>query len=134
VTVAEPPPIWTGSMGPTLYPAWSQVPEDDDDQRQQLTDVATRACGQLARGGLRPTTEVRSGDAAQQLIAAATEDHADLIVVGTRGLTTLSRLVIGSVARKVLLHAPTSVLVIRPSRSPARVTEPTNVMSLAAFA
>jgi len=136
VTVAEPPPMWSGSMGPALYPAWSQVPDEDndDDRRQQLTDVGTRACGQLARGGLRPTSEVRIGDAAQQLIAAATEDDADLIVVGTRGLTTLSRLVIGSVARKVLLHAPTSVLVIRPSRSPARVTERTNVMSLAALA
>jgi hypothetical protein len=47
---------------------------------------------------------------------------ADLIVVGSRGLSTIPRLLIGSVARKVLLHAPQSVLVVREARE--RVREP----------
>jgi hypothetical protein len=38
---------------------------------------------------------------------------AGIIVVGTRGQTGLRRLVLGSVARNVLLHAPCSVLVVR---------------------
>ena len=37
---------------------------------------------------------------------------ADLVVVGTRGHTGLTRMILGSVARKVLLHAPCSVLVV----------------------
>ena len=43
---------------------------------------------------------------------------ADLIVLGSRGLTGLARLRLGSVARNVLLHTPSSVLIVRgPSAS-----------------
>lgn len=134
VAVSEPPVTLAASMGATFYPAWNAVREaTGDDRRQQMAEIALRACGQLARGGLRSSVETRTGDAAQQLIAAAREDDSDLIVVGTRGLTTLSRLVIGSVARKVLLHAPTSVLVIRPSRAPVRIVERARKVSLASI-
>ena len=36
-----------------------------------------------------------------------------MIIVGTRGQTGLRRLLLGSVARNVLLHAPCSVMVVR---------------------
>jgi hypothetical protein len=45
-----------------------------------------------------------------------------VIVVATRGQTGLHRLILGSVARNVLLHAPCSVLVVRAG---AHVTPPT---------
>ena len=53
----------------------------------------------------------------------ATAEGADLIVVGSRGLSTLPRLLLGSVARKVLLHAPQSVLVVRETRERKRAEE-----------
>ena len=46
---------------------------------------------------------------AHEIIRAATDWEADLIVMGTRGRTGLERLLLGSVARKVLQHAPCSV-------------------------
>ena len=63
--------------------------------------------------GLQATAHVREGDAAHQIIACARERDAGLIVVGTRGQTGLKRLILGSVARNIVLHAPCSVLVVR---------------------
>ena len=61
--------------------------------------------------GVIATSEQREGDAAAELIAAATAQRADCIVVGSRGETGLSRIALGSVARNVLFHAPCSVLI-----------------------
>jgi nucleotide-binding universal stress UspA family protein len=57
--------------------------------------------------------DVRSGDPAHEIVQAASEWEADLIVLGSRGRTALTRLLLGSVARKVVAHAPCSVLIKR---------------------
>jgi nucleotide-binding universal stress UspA family protein len=59
------------------------------------------------------TSAVSEGDAAHQIVVRATNVGSDLIVMGSRGMTGLRRILIGSVARNVLLHAPTSVLIVR---------------------
>lgn len=51
---------------------------------------------------------------ARAIIQYATEHDADLIVVGSRGERTLSRVLLGSVAETVVRRAPQSVLVVRP--------------------
>ncbi|MDO8506649.1 MAG: universal stress protein [Candidatus Limnocylindria bacterium] len=71
----------------------------------------------LGRLGLQASGEQREGDAAAEIIAAAAERHADLIVIGSRGQTGLRRLLVGSVARSVLFHAPCSVLIAHARRS-----------------
>jgi len=86
------------------------VAEDGHPAAATRSDVAAE---RLRHAGLEAGHEVRDGDPALQIIATATELGAGLIIVGTRGHTGLRRLVLGSVARKVLLHAPCSVLVVR---------------------
>ena len=82
-------------------------------ERAQRT-VTTRAKGLEPR--LRAVSvSVRVGDAADEILAAAHDFAADLIVVGSRGLSGLARLFTGSVARRVLLDARCSVLVARGS-------------------
>lgn len=76
--------------------------------------LADEAAERLKRAGLRASARVIEGDAASELIRVARDDQADLIVVGTHGRTGLSRLVLGSVARRVMVHAGCSVLVVRP--------------------
>jgi nucleotide-binding universal stress UspA family protein len=69
----------------------------------------------LHTAGFTVTPLIRQGDAAHEIVAEAKAREAGLIVVGTRGQTGLQRLILGSVARNVLLHAPCSVLIVRPT-------------------
>ena len=65
--------------------------------------------------------EVRIGQPAGQIIAAANESKCDSIVMSTRGITGLDRYLIGSVADRVARLAPCPVVLVRPGkRSPER--------------
>ena len=52
-----------------------------------------------------------SGDPANVLLEAAKDFDADLIVVGSKGLTSAAHFILGSVAASVAHHAPCDVLV-----------------------
>jgi nucleotide-binding universal stress UspA family protein len=79
---------------------------------QQALDQRVAAAG--ARG-LRARALLKVGAAPPETIAeTATAEQADLIVVGTHGRTGLNRLVIGSVAERVVRAAPCAVLIVKP--------------------
>jgi len=86
----------------------------------------------LASVGISATFEQREGDAADELIEAAKREHADCIVIGTRGQTGLQRLALGSVARSVLFHAPCSVLIAYGARVQPRSSTNGSTPALAA--
>lgn len=79
----------------------------------QYSKDAESLANTLTTSGIRAAPHLRNGDAAEQIILASQELAADLIVVGSRGLAGLDRLLLGSVARTILTHASTSVLVMR---------------------
>jgi nucleotide-binding universal stress UspA family protein len=58
-------------------------------------------------------TLIRSGEPAEQIVRAAIELGADLIVIGGRGRGAIEAILLGSVAYRVLHHAPCPVLVTR---------------------
>jgi nucleotide-binding universal stress UspA family protein len=80
--------------------------------RDATSRIAHERADALLAAGIKATVEVREGDAAAQLIEAATADRSDCIVIGSRGRTGIARLFLGSVARAVLFNAPCSVLVV----------------------
>lgn len=55
----------------------------------------------------------RQGDPAAVLADVAAEENARLIIVGDRGLTGVTRFLLGSVSHKLSQHAPCSVLIVR---------------------
>lgn len=57
-------------------------------------------------------TEVVDGRPAEAIVEAARREGAGLIVMGTRGRTGLPRLLLGSVAERVVRLAPCDVLVV----------------------
>lgn len=61
--------------------------------------------------------------AAEEILKAAMRSRADLIVVGSKGLTGLRRFLLGSVAPKVARHAPRSVIMVRQA-VPDEKTQP----------
>lgn len=56
---------------------------------------------------------VRIGDPASEIVEYADEEGCDLVVVGTHGRGGIPRLVLGSVAERVVRHAHVPVLVAR---------------------
>ncbi len=58
--------------------------------------------------------EIVSGDPSEEIIRLANIYQADLIVIGSRGLTGVKRILQGSVSSQVVEDAPCSVLVVKP--------------------
>lgn len=67
----------------------------------------------LERHGLTARTMSVIGDPASVILETAERERVDLIVVGSHGRTGLQRFLMGSVAARVVGHAPCSVLVIK---------------------
>jgi nucleotide-binding universal stress UspA family protein len=67
----------------------------------------------LALGAPKVRTHSRDGDPAVEIVGLARSEHADGVVMGTRGLGTFGGLFMGSVARKVASAAPCSVITVK---------------------
>jgi nucleotide-binding universal stress UspA family protein len=67
-------------------------------------------------------TAVMPGDAAGTILEQARTAEADLLVLGTHGRSGFERLVLGSVAEKVLRRAPCPVLTVPPAAAHATTT------------
>ena len=68
-----------------------------------------------ARGaGVTAEFFVWGGDPGSSITAAAQAEHADLVVVGTRGRSGAERMLLGSVSDYVVRHADCPILVVRP--------------------
>jgi len=65
------------------------------------------------------TVTVREGDAADEILAHASEEGADLIVLGTHGRRAFERWVVGSVTERVTRRADRPVLAVPPTARPA---------------
>jgi nucleotide-binding universal stress UspA family protein len=59
--------------------------------------------------------ESRQGNISEQILLAAEEGPADLIVIGACGLGAVARFFLGSIAERVARHATCPVLVARPT-------------------
>lgn len=75
----------------------------------ELDQLRSRAGTQ----GLLASVNLRVGHPAEQIIAAAEEWNADLIVTGHRGKGLFERWLLGSVSRLVIAYAHCAVIVIR---------------------
>jgi nucleotide-binding universal stress UspA family protein len=67
----------------------------------------------VASNGLSASTRMESGPTADTIINIAEEEAADLIVIGSRGLSTAKRFLLGSVSNSVSHHTPCPVLIVR---------------------
>ena len=83
------------------------------DPRGEAREVAEEAASKVRAEGVDVETYVWPGDAASALIDVATTTKADVIVVGSRGMSGAARFLLGSVPNRVSHHAPCSVLIVR---------------------
>lgn len=68
--------------------------------------------------GMNVTIAVRSGDIADQILDYARENGVDLIVMGTHGRKGMEKVLLGSVAERVIKGAAVPVMVVNPHRIP----------------
>ena len=83
-----------------------------------------RQVAELADGGVKAAVQMvtaRAGGAAHAIADVARHEGADVIVVGTRGHTVLSGLLLGSVTQRLLHIAPCPVLAVRAAEREASV-------------
>ena len=98
----------------------SGLDEVPDDLRWSVTDsaVATeraRDAKHLAveAGAKDVATVVQEGDPAEVILDTAELRGADVIVVGSKGMTSPKRFLVGSVPNRISHHAPCDVIIVR---------------------
>ncbi|HEY4015616.1 MAG TPA: universal stress protein [Polyangiaceae bacterium] len=80
--------------------------------RTLTSDALDRIVHAAARPGLDLHGMLRQGPAWSEITTAATEIHADLVVIGTHGRRGLAHALLGSVAEKVVRTSPCPVLTV----------------------
>lgn len=83
----------------------------------RIQEEARKALGDrvaaLQREGITAEARVREGHPTEVILEEAGRLPADLIVIGTKGLSGLKHLFLGSVAEKVVQSAPCAVLTVK---------------------
>jgi nucleotide-binding universal stress UspA family protein len=118
---------WATSLGadltllhavePVVYPDFYAVDVMPGELTKRLLERSRTALSEIAAEhpveGTEPTVQVVAARAADAVLAAATPDACDLVVMGTRGLSGLEHLLLGSVAESVARRCPVPVLAVR---------------------
>jgi nucleotide-binding universal stress UspA family protein len=108
------------AMG-TLYGAAAEesaklVRDQEAFAREELVKLAKAAKRRMPKF----RTLVRAGSPATTIVSQAQKLGADLIAMATHGRSGLTRMLLGSVAEKVVRTAPCPVLTVRPAKTKGR--------------
>jgi len=93
----------------------ASLSQEEVESAKRSVSESAFAAALKAMGDKEPPVqkEVRLGHPAQDIIDFAAEEKVDLIIMGSRGLSPMEGLVLGSVSTKVLHHAPCAVTIAR---------------------
>jgi nucleotide-binding universal stress UspA family protein len=104
VVVFEPIPTYLGES------SMEQTISSRMETAAYVLQEALREVGEIP-GQLK--TERLEGPVAEAILAAVSTYNNDLIIMGSRGLSKLAGLLLGSQSQKVVQHAPCPVLIVR---------------------
>lgn len=102
----------------SLFPGFQVVPGRVENFIDKIAEDAKETMGAFIAEhfqGVDVKEEISVGDIAEELLALADREQADLIVMGTRGRKGLNAVLCGSVAAKILKKAKCPVMTIHPS-------------------
>ena len=103
--------LYKPSPGPEYWEGWEADLEGSKRQVEAFLDERARS---LREEGVEVgETHLAIGDPDKEIVRFAEDEHADLIVLGSRGLGRLRRALLGSVSDSVVRHAHCPVLVVR---------------------
>jgi len=98
----------------------SVIKEVEEQLRKEGEAILDRAAAALPHLSCKVHRIHQVGPPSAVILESAQSAHADLIIMGARGLGPIKELVLGSVTHRVLLHAECSTLVMKSSMSPLR--------------
>lgn len=109
-----------GHGGIPVLPHHGKVDVEYADQVRELmmAEIGKAFAAHPIEGELHVFAHARIGKPSDEILALAEEVGADLIFIGTHGHTGLQRLLMGSVAERVVREAGCPVVVARPKRYP----------------
>ena len=105
IHVVDPAQNWAPESG---VPAAELIKLAEQDRKRLLADLRRRATLQAP-----PLEFVQVGKPATEIVKAAKDWPADIIVIASHGRGGISRVLLGSVAEGVMRHASCPVLVVR---------------------
>jgi nucleotide-binding universal stress UspA family protein len=105
---------------PPVFPAEGYLPPQAFEEllgsaRRDAQDGFDRLLGSVVGSGLKIRIRLEEGPPAQRILDVVTQEAADLLVVGTHGRTGLQRVILGSVADRMVRQATCPVLTVRPT-------------------
>jgi nucleotide-binding universal stress UspA family protein len=107
-----PPYSYAEAPAPAVSRVW-------EEQRAWVEQTLEERAAAVEGRGLTVRAVLKTGAPATVIADTAAAEHADLIVIGTHGRTGLNRLLIGSVAERVVRIAPCPVLTVKPRATAA---------------
>ena len=85
--------------------------------KAEASESLERYAEQLRARGIETTAVVAEGYAATAIVDEIGNQNADVVVIGTHGLSGLKHLLLGSIAERVVQKAPCPVLTVKTSAS-----------------
>ena len=82
---------------------------------ERMADASSRLAefkGRLQQRGVLATTRIGTGIPSAEITAAALAEMSDLVIVGTRGMSGLAHVLLGSTAERLIRTAPCPVLAV----------------------
>jgi nucleotide-binding universal stress UspA family protein len=104
----RPGPAYHGDISPRDY---ERIGERERAHQEKVLDAALKHAQRI--GLERAIVQAETGTPEVDVPRIADERAADLIVMGTRGLSSLGGLLLGSVAQRVVHHASVPVLLVK---------------------
>ncbi|MGH8567674.1 MAG: universal stress protein, partial [Gammaproteobacteria bacterium] len=102
-------------------PGLRRLPRDAAASLREVAEgVAERSRAALGTRAAQAEMRVVEGDAREEIVRAADDWDADLVVLGARGLGRVRGLLLGTVSLTVARHCPRPVLVVKGATKPLR--------------
>ncbi|MBW2315446.1 MAG: universal stress protein [Deltaproteobacteria bacterium] len=115
---------------PTMPELVPYPPELHEQYRKAAMDRLEKAAQAAREDGLKAIVDLQVGPAVSTILMVAEKHDADAIVTGTRGLSGLRHVLLGSTAERLVQHSPIPVLSVHPDMQPpekiSRILVPTD--------
>ena len=98
----------------------SEVQQVYDSERRWAQDALAQRVAATEARSVRARAIIRTGAPHDEIVAAVQAESPDMLVIGTHGRSGLDRLLLGSVAERVVRMAPCPVLTVRPEGTQTR--------------